>query len=501
MTYKYILLVFSVVTSLLTGNPIEGYGQSTGVRLSSRLSTNGKELALNIAPTSSTSSCTYTVLGSTNRSRLRSTSSRLFTIGGSSSRTQVKGKNLLSVKSNSKIHFAIRTVCSKDSSTSNSISISLKGSSTGVVSSQWLSDTAKKLILGSLKVKKAFSLTFDRPIDLQNAGDGSKRIFVAEQGGKIWVFDGASTTPTKILYLDLSSKIETGGSEQGLLGITFHPDFENNKYFFVHYSKKGSGDTMIERYQEDGTTKLGSSNSGLAILEQSQPFENHNGGQIQFGKDGYLYIALGDGGSGGDPQGNGQHLGTLLGKILRIDINNTANGKNYAIPTDNPFRGNTSGQKEEIFAYGLRNPWRFSFDSSNGRLWAADVGQSALEEVNIIESGKNYGWNTMEGSRCFNPSSGCSTSGLVLPVTEYGRGDGQSITGGYVYRGTRGNLKGLYFFGDFVSGKLWALSYDGSKATRYELFDSDLNISSFGVDENRELYILSYSDGSIYRLN
>jgi hypothetical protein len=228
-----------------------------------------------------------------------------------------------------------------------------------------------------------------------------------------------------------------------------------------------------------------------------QPFGNHNGGQIRFGLDGFLYIALGDGGSGGDPQDNGEDLTTLLGSLLRIDVDNPSGGMNYGMPTDNPFVGNTEGARKEIYAYGLRNPWRFSFDPPTGTLWLADVGQGSLEEIDIIEAGGNYGWDIMEGTQCFEPSSGCNTDGLILPVHEYGRSLGQSVTGGFVYRGARvPGLIGQYVYADFVSGRIWA--YTEVTDTNVELLDTNLGISAFGVDEAQELYFTAF-DGRIYR--
>jgi glucose/arabinose dehydrogenase len=234
------------------------------------------------------------------------------------------------------------------------------------------------------------------------------------------------------------------------------------------------------------------------ILEVSQPYSNHNGGQLAFGPDGFLYIAVGDGGSGGDPQGNGQNLSTLLGSILRIDIDKQEGELKYAIPAGNPFAGNNDGYREEIFAYGLRNPWRISFDLSSGRLWAGDVGQNSYEEVDVIEKGKNYGWNIMEGKHCYSPPSNCTQSGLTLPVFDYGRAEGISITGGYVYRGP--NLKGLvgkYIYADYGSKIVWA--YDYSSKSNTLLFKAGFNIPTFGIDEDKELYLCGF-DGKVYKM-
>jgi glucose/arabinose dehydrogenase len=236
-------------------------------------------------------------------------------------------------------------------------------------------------------------------------------------------------------------------------------------------------------------------------LEVPQPYNNHNGGQIVFGPDGYLYISLGDGGSGGDPLSNGQNPSTLLGSILRIDVDSNFKERNYGIPADNPFVGNIQGFREEIFAYGLRNPWRFSFDLFTGWLWAGDVGQNRLEEIDIIESGGNYGWNTMEGSLCFSPQIDCNKTRLELPVWEYGRDLGVSVIGGFVYRGVRlSELVGAYVYGDYGSGKIWSLQFsDENEPINIELVDTELSIASFGVDKENELYICAF-DGKIYKL-
>lgn len=268
------------------------------------------------------------------------------------------------------------------------------------------------------------------------------------------------------------------------------------------YNKRLDTDTsgtVVARFTVSGNqVDLG---SRVTILTFTQPFSNHNGGQLAFGPDGYLYISTGDGGSGGDPQGHGQNRQTFHGNILRIDVNDQGPRGNYVIPSDNPFVGNSEGYLEEIYAYGLRNPWRFSFDSVTGRLWAADVGERTVEEINIIRKGKNYGWNIMEGSLCFNPPTGCDTTGLELPVYEYRHPLGRSITGGYVYNGSElPLLRGAYIYGDYVTGLIWGLWYhEEHEPVNYTLTDTDLKISCFGIDEDDELYLTAF-DGKIYRL-
>lgn len=359
----------------------------------------------------------------------------------------------------------------------------------------------------SVAVERAFTkLQFTRPVDLQHAGDGSNRLFVVEQAGRILVFANDQLTASSAVFLDIKSRVKSTGNEEGLLGLAFHPDFKNNGYFFVDYTAPASGgnrvsQTTISRFKvKAGAPNEADTASELILMQIDQPYTNHNGGQIVFGPDGYLYIAMGDGGSGGDPQNNAQNKSSLLGKILRIDVNTQSGGKNYSIPSDNPLAGNTQGWKEEIWTWGMRNPWRFSYDAPSKRWWCGDVGQNKLEEIDILERGKNYGWRIMEGNSCYNPSSGCDTTGLVKPIVEYGRSLGASVTGGYVYRGARAQeLTGSYIYADYVSGKIWALKYEnGAVRENTEIVNSGLNIASFGVDQSNELYICAF-DGKIYR--
>ncbi|WXG39983.1 MAG: PQQ-dependent sugar dehydrogenase [Candidatus Freyarchaeum deiterrae] len=354
-------------------------------------------------------------------------------------------------------------------------------------------------------VERAFpNLLFDHPVGLYSAGDGSNRLFVIEQPGVIKVFNNSVNTTTAEVFLDIRDQVVYGG-EQGLLGLAFHPNFTTNHYFYVDYTAKNDGRTVIARYTVNQTNPdQANRSSEQIILEVPQPFANHNGGQLAFGpSDGYLYIALGDGGSEGDPQGNGQNLSTLLGKILRIDINTATPPLNYSIPPDNPFASNTQNIREEIYAYGFRNPWRFSFDNVTGQqLWAGDVGQNSWEEIDIIQSGRNYGWNIMEGNHIFILPPGFNTGTLTPPIWEYSHLVGDAIMGGFVYRGSElPELNGSYIYGDFGSGRIWALNYDGVNPTNNTLLaHSNLPITAFGVDENNELYIVDYG-GGIYQLN
>jgi len=344
-------------------------------------------------------------------------------------------------------------------------------------------------------VQNAFpNLTFNTPVGIYDPGDGTNRLFVVEQDGRIKVFENDANTNTSQIFLDLTVDVISGG-EQGLLGLAFHPDYDMNGYFYVYYTETGTGDSIISRFKvDDINPNLGNKSSEALILKIVQPFPNHNAGQIHFGPGGYLYIALGDG--GGDGGGHAQNRQSLLGSILRIDVNSTFP---YDIPNNNPFVGNINGWKEEIFAFGFRNPWRFSIDPVTGFLWVGDVGQNSWEEIDIVEKGKNYGWSTKEGSHEYNP--GTNVTKVEDPVYEYPHTLGNVITGGYVYRGsTLTDLIGKYIYADFGSGRIWALEYAGGVVVKNkELFDASLNIPSFGVDANNELYICAF-DGNIYKL-
>lgn len=337
------------------------------------------------------------------------------------------------------------------------------------------------------------NLSFSEPLDLQAVNNGSNKVYVAEKGGVIKVFDNESSTIETETFVDLGNISTT--SEQGLLGFAFHPNFETNGHFYVYYTPNSTVSFVSRFTVSEVDSNLADASSELVILEIPQPQTNHNGGQIAFGPDGYLYIAVGDGGGGGDPNGNAQNRATLLGNILRIDIDNIQAGLNYAIPEDNPY-ANEPSFRGEIYAYGLRNPWRMSFDTQTGKLWTGDVGQNKIEEIDVVELGGNYGWNLFEGTDCF--SGDCNESGLIDPIFEYAQdNDDRSITGGYVYRGSDNvSLQGKYIYGDFVSGKIWALDEDGSKNAL--LSESGLSIASFGTDADQELYICAFN-GSIYK--
>ena len=372
--------------------------------------------------------------------------------------------------------------------------------------------------LRPLAVERVFqNLEFSRLTNLAQPDDGSNRFFVTQQGGLIRVFPNRQDVTEAPVFLDLADRVSEEHNEEGLLGIAFAPAFEDNGFFYVYYSASGPRRSVLSRFSVSGVdSNVADVDSELVILEIPEPAGNHNGGQLAFGPDGYLYIGVGDGGRGGDPFGNGQNTWTLLGTILRIDVSAASASERYSIPPSNPFAG-VDGSRGEIFAYGLRNPWRFSFDIGHGDLgladigenepgglveiWVGDVGQNLWEEINLVRRGLNYGWNVMEGGHCFSPRSDCPEAGLELPVAEYGRDAGCSVTGGYVYRGdSLPSLAGAYVFGDFCSGSIWGMRYDGTSVTDSLLLaESGLNITSFGQDLTGEIYVLSRNAG-IYRL-
>ena len=323
---------------------------------------------------------------------------------------------------------------------------------------------------------------------MTHAGDGSDRLFIIEQSGRIRIFDGQNLISTP--FLDISSQVDSGG-EKGLLGLAFHPDFATNRRFFVNYTRSQPGlQTVIAEYQVSAGNANVASSTGQILLSFGQPESNHNGGWIGFGPDGFLYVATGDGGGSGDrhgTDGNGQNINNLLGAILRIDVDSES-----GIPADNPFLGQAGA--DEIWAYGLRNPWRASFDRGTGRLILGDVVQDRFEEVDIIERGGNYGWRIVEGNSCFSPAGGCDTSGLIHPISTYGRSEGASITGGYVYRGPEATEHvGDYIFGDFISGTIWSLREvaPGTWQRTRELMGEPFSLASFGEDEAGNLYVVS----------
>jgi glucose/arabinose dehydrogenase len=336
---------------------------------------------------------------------------------------------------------------------------------------------------------------FESPLYATHAGDDSGRIFVVEKRGTIRIVrDGARVERP---FLDITDRVGSDASERGLLSVAFHPEYRENGRLFVNYTDK-NGDTVIARFQTTAEPDAADAASEQVLLKIEQPAANHNGGLVKFGPDGFLYIGMGDGGRAGDPWGNAQNPDALLGKMLRIDVDN---GDPYAIPADNPFR--SGGGRPEIWATGLRNPWRFSFDRADGRLFIADVGQNEFEEVNVqpaSAAGLNYGWNVTEGQECYQ-QRGCDTATFAMPVAQYSHSEGCSVTGGYVYRGAAfPALAGTYIFGDYCSGRIWTLREAGGSWQHDEALQAGFQVASFGEDQAGELYVTGIDDGTLYRV-
>ncbi|HYE95673.1 MAG TPA: PQQ-dependent sugar dehydrogenase [Rubricoccaceae bacterium] len=355
------------------------------------------------------------------------------------------------------------------------------------------------------------NITVDDATGLHHAGDDTNYLYLLEQAGLIRVFENRSTA-TATVFLDITGPVVSGG-EQGLLGLAFDPDYASNGFFYVNYTVSNPRRQRISRFTRSSVNPPVADPASEVILYEGDPAlagnTNHNAGAIVFGPpegpggERYLYMTQGDGGSGGDPANNAQNLGTTLGKIVRLDVDggglplDCADAGAATLPADNPFVGQ-AGACDEVYAYGLRNPYRMSYDAQTGRIWVADVGQGAWEEVDLIEPGLNYGWRIMEGAHCFDPPSGCNQTGLTLPVWEYDHNGGRcSITGGYVYRGNGApTLRGTYVYGDFCSGEVWGLAYDGQGPPSNQLLTNfGFGLTTFGVDQNGELYLLSWGTG------
>jgi glucose/arabinose dehydrogenase len=374
-------------------------------------------------------------------------------------------------------------------------------------------DSSDPVNAGPYRVVLAFpNLTFSRPTNIENAGDGTNRLFVTEQTGRILVFPNDISAGAATVFLDISIQVNYEEfSELGLIGLAFHPDYENNGYFFVHYSTGNSRARRgrVSRFQVGANANVADPSSERVLLDWADRYANHNGGRMCFGTDGYLYIGLGDEGGAGDLQNNAQDRSQIFGKILRIDVDQNVDTEPYhGIPPDNPYVGNSQGFRQEIWAYGFRNPWRISFDAPTGRLIASDVGQRTWEEIDFVEKGGNYGWDCREGRQAFQPgptdgapSPLCAfATGLQNPVFVYGRSEGGSITGGYVYRGpSLADLHGRYVFGDFNTGRIWALNALNTESAL--LVETGMFISTFGVAEDNELLVGTYfADGTPSRI-
>lgn len=500
------VLVIAVFSALAAGP-----AHSQELRLSARLAKSGTSFRAAGTLARNRNDCSIALFSSASRSSLNASITRgahLASFPAGRRSRSFSAHSLSTLKrprsGRTSIYFRARAVCSDRTFISRIVVlIPPQPGSTGIATpTEWILALRNRILAATVTVDEAFpSLSFDNPVYVTHAPDSTDRLFVVEQQGVIRSFLNQASSTSSSVFLDIRSRTLFDG-EQGMLGLAFHPRFAQNGQAFVFYNRTETRNLTVSRF----TLTAGSSsdldpNSELVLLDIPKPFENHNGGMIEFGQDGFLYIGTGDGGSGGDPLNNAQNRASLLGKILRIDVDAPEAPLAYGIPQSNPFINNASGFRTEIFAYGLRNPFRFSFDRLRGSLWAGDVGQSAREEINIISRGKNYGWNITEGNLCYPNPTGCSRRGLTAPVLDYPHDQGRSVTGGYVFRGkSTPYLYSQYIFGDFVSGRIWAFPSEGRNRAKVELLDSGISIASFGEDRAGNLLIVSYSDGKLYKL-
>jgi len=359
--------------------------------------------------------------------------------------------------------------------------------------------------LGVTLVNAFPGLTFFQPVLLTHPPDSTNRIFVVQQNGVILVFPNDSSVTSAKTFLTITGKLSAYNTEEGLLGLAFHPQFSSNGYFYINYTAPNPLRTVIARYKvQQGNPNAADTTSAFIILEILQPpATNHKGGNLAFGPDGYLYAGTGDGGGANDQYHNAQDRTSLLGKMLRINVNDTTATTHYTIPPGNPLANDNTGLRKELWTWGMRNPWRWSFDQQTGVLWCGDVGQDTWEEIDIIQGGKNYGWPIMEGFACNPVAPSCDSTGFTPPIWMYGHDVGNAIVGGYVYRGSRVPwLSGAYIYGDDGSGRIWMLRYSNGAVTVDSLISpgTGSHMSSFGVDQNNELYMVMYSSaGSIYQ--
>ncbi|MCA9285532.1 MAG: PQQ-dependent sugar dehydrogenase [Phycisphaerales bacterium] len=373
-------------------------------------------------------------------------------------------------------------------------------------------DDALNAPVPPLRLEKVFGAeSWVRPVGLVARPDDADQLFVIEQGGKIKSARLSTPDSGATLFMDISERVNFGSNEEGLLSLVFHPKFAENRQFFVYYSAKDPRRSVLSRFTavgggDSGLDFVGDPGSEEVILTVAQPYWNHNGGTALFGPDGMLYLSFGDGGAANDPQGNGQNLGTLLAKVIRIDVDHPASGQAYAVPSDNPFVGR-EGARPEIWAYGLRNVWRMSFDRATGTLWAGDVGQNTWEEIDRIQKGGNYGWNLREGKHPFRQRPD-ERGDMIDPVVDYPRTEGISVTGGHVYRGTAmPELVGVYLYADYAYGTIWGMRVDGDAQGAPQVLHQKrgLLISSFGESRDGELYVTVFEGGErgpggVYRI-
>lgn len=495
---KYLLLSLSCLL-LAEGT---SFAAPTVILRSHRAEEKG-EVRISLLRTGLTNGCSTKIYAAGSRASLLSRTVRreIFSTRAS---TEILGVNARSLPRSAvtSIHFQAETTCPDSERVSSNIVVSSFNGKDGTkrvgeaALINRLNERARGKFL-SLSTLGA-GLSFPRSLEFQDAGNG--RFYIVRQTGKIETFEATRSASSSNTFLDITSRVLSSG-ERGLLGLAFHPNFLTNREFFVFYIAVGTGTSTISRFRStlDGISSDPTTEEILLTIDQTTAI--HKGGTLRFGPDGYLYISVGDGGPQGDPSGNGQSKTTLKGKILRINVDSSSGDKPYSIPSDNPFVGNSSGVREEIYAFGFRNPFKFSFDRSKGTLWAGDVGLSTKEEIDIVRKGKNYGWNIQEGTTCFKPKRNCSTKRLVAPIYEYPRTDGASVIGGYVYRGQDlYPLAGLYLFGDFTNGKIWALLRSGGEVHRFKVLDSKFLLSSFGEDREGEIYLLDYLGGDMFIL-
>jgi glucose/arabinose dehydrogenase len=357
--------------------------------------------------------------------------------------------------------------------------------------------------LPQVKLQRLGTVGFRQMTGMYELPGTPARYLVLEKQGRVMAFEAGNPERAPTVFLDIQDRVEDSSSETGLLGLALSPDFTTSRVFYLNYTAGGPLRTVVSRFTANMNLTAANAGGETKIIEIPQPFTNHNGGEVRFGPDGMLYIGMGDGGSARDPQGNGQNRNALLGKMLRIDVSGSDGGRAYRIPPDNPLAGQ-QGVREEIWALGMRNPWRFSFDRQTGALWTGDVGQNAREEVDLIKKGANYGWNILEGTQCLSGGSNCNRTGLEPPVIEYPTaGSDCAVVGGFVYRGEGiPALRGAYVYGDYCSGKIWALRYDGSRVTEQaQIASMSGAMSSFAEDSRGEIYALSFAtSGGVFKL-
>ena len=500
----------SCVFFVVCGLPGLGWAAPGSVDLAARVSRRGKVLTFTPSfGVGAVGECTLTLYGAPRRQQLedrRNDAQVLIQYEGTLSGQLLRARAVPLLKRSSRgrarrrFFFSLEADCPGARVVSPVASVRIRGiRGRGRRPAKWLRALGRKIQGLSVVLREVpGDLQFSRPIDFQTAPGQTDRVYIAEQAGKIFSVTIGETNSEKTLFLDIEDEVACCG-ERGLLGFAFHPDFENSGFLFVHYNEGGTGDTLLERYQvQNGVVNKASATLFLRI---AQPASNHNAGSIAFGLDGFLYFPLGDGGGAGDSFNNAQDLSTLLGSLLRIDVDTPEGNRNYSIPSDNPFVGNNSGFREEAWAYGFRNPFRMSIDPETGDLWLGDVGQSSFEEIDLVTRGGNYGWNTLEGNECFNPPQNCNRSGLEAPVLAYPHSQGASVIGGHVYRGNGlAGFKGAYIYGDFISGRIWSLRRSGDEVLNAELLDTDKLISCIGRDTTGELYVLDLGSGGVFRL-